>query len=66
VFEDAFRADLIVEGMVLLELKAVEESSRVHARQTLSYLRLTGLPFGYLINFGAAELRNGIKRFRNG
>jgi GxxExxY protein len=65
-FEEAFRADLIVEGRVLIELKAAERTAPVHVRQTLTYLRLLNLPIGFLINFGVEHMRDGLKRIVNG
>lgn len=65
-FDEAFRADLIVEGKVIAELKSVQTLSPVHAKQVLTQLRLTGLKLGLLINFGEAHLKNGIKRIING
>ena len=60
--ENAFRADLIVDGKILIEVKAVESILPIHAAQTLTYLRLAGLQIGLIINFHAATLREGIKR----
>jgi GxxExxY protein len=60
-----YRLDMIVEGSVLVEIKAVEQLLPVHQAQLLSYLRLAGLPLGLLINFHCATLRQGIRRFRN-
>ena len=65
-FEQGFRADMIVEGRVILELKSVESVSPVHKKQLLTYLRLTGLRYGLLLNFGAALLKDGISRIANG
>jgi GxxExxY protein len=66
VFEEGYRADLIVENRVLLELKSVETLLPVHAKQVLSYIRLANLRLGYLPNFGEARLKTGIKRLING
>ena len=55
-FENAFRIDLLVEGRVLLEIKSVERLNAAHAKQLLTYLRLTKQPLGLLINFGGATL----------
>jgi GxxExxY protein len=66
VFSDAFRADLIVEKKVILELKSVEEINNAHRKQLLTYLRLSGLKLGYLLNFGAELMRQGIVRTANG
>lgn len=64
-FPDAFRADLLVEGKLLVELKSVEKLAPVHAKQTLTYLRLLNLPLGLLINFGGMTLKEGLKRILN-
>ena len=61
-FNEGFRADIIVDGCVLLELKSVERLHNAHRKQVLTYLRLTGMKLGYLINFGEALIRNGITR----
>jgi GxxExxY protein len=65
-FDEGFRADLVVEGKVILELKSVESVSSAHKKQVLTYLRLTGLKLGYLLNFGEALMRDGITRIVNG
>lgn len=65
-FEEGFRADLIVDGVVLVELKSVESLAPVHSKQVLTYLRLLDLPLGLLINFGAASFKEGCKRIVNG
>jgi hypothetical protein len=65
-FAEGFRADLIVESKVLLELKSVERVTPAHKKQLLTYLRLTGLKLGYLLNFGEALMRDGITRTING
>jgi iron complex transport system substrate-binding protein len=64
-FDEGFRADLIVDGSVVLELKSVEALARVHAKQLLTYLRLLDCRLGLLINFGAPLLRDGIRRVVN-
>jgi GxxExxY protein len=61
-----FRADLVVEGKVLVELKSVEETAPVHAKQVLTYLKISGMRVGLLINFGAALLKDGIQRIISG
>src|SRR5579862_4787489 len=61
-FDEGFRADIIVENCVLLELKSVEKIAPVHKKQVLTYLRLTGLRLGLLINFGETLIRDGIQR----
>lgn len=63
---EGFRADLIVEGILLIELKSVEKLAPVHSKQVLTYLRLLKLPLGLLINFGAATFKEGCKRIVNG
>ena len=64
-FEEGFRADLIVENRVVVELKSVEELSRVHSKQLLTYLRLLDYRLGLLINFGAPVIKDGIRRIVN-
>jgi len=64
--DEGFRADLLVEGTLLIELKSVERIAPVHLKQVLTYLRLMDLPLGLLMNFGAATFREGIKRVANG
>lgn len=65
-FDEAFRADLVVEGKVIIELKSVEQMNKAHRKQIQTYLRLTGLKLGYLLNFGAALMKEGIVRAVNG
>ena len=65
VLDEAFCADLIVEKRLLLELKSTERHSPVHAKQLLTYLRLMNLPLGFLMNFGAATFKEGVKRLAN-
>ena len=65
-FSEGFRADLIVSGKVIVELKSKEELSRSDKKQILTYLRLTGLKLGYLLNFGAVLMKEGIVRVVNG
>ncbi len=64
-FDEGFRADLIVENCVVVELKSVEELSRVHAKQLLTYLRLLDYRLGLLLNFGAPVIKDGIRRIVN-
>lgn len=61
-FDEGFRADIIVERQVIVELKSTEQNHPVHAKQLLTYLRLTGKPLGLLINFGLPLLKDGLKR----
>jgi GxxExxY protein len=63
--DEGFRADLVIEGCLVLELKSVEQLARVHPKQLLTYLRLMRLPLGLLINFGASTFKEGIERIVN-
>lgn len=65
-FEEGFRADLVVEDRVIIELKSVEKVQPVHTKQVLTYLKLTGMKLGYLLNFGAVTMRSGVHRIING
>ena len=65
-FDEGFRADIIVARKVILELKSVEHVSKVHKKQVLTYLRLTGMKLGYLLNFGEALMKDGVSRILNG
>ena len=65
-FNEGFRADIIVEGKVILELKSVEQLAKVHHKQLLTYLRLTDMRLGLILNFGADLMKEGIKRIANG
>ena len=65
-FNEGFRADIIVENKVILELKSVETASRAHKKQVLTYLKLTGMKLGYLLNFGESLMKDGITRLVNG
>lgn len=64
-FEEGFRADIIVEDKVIVELKSVEEIAKVHQKQLLTYLRLADKRLGLLINFGAALIKDGLFRIVN-
>ena len=64
-FDEGFRADLIVENKVIVELKSVEQLANVHKKQLLTYLRLTDLRLGLLLNFDAPLIKNGIVRVVN-
>jgi GxxExxY protein len=57
-----FRVDLLVGGLVIVELKAVDELAPIHDAQVLTYLKLTGCKLGLLLNFNALRMRNGIRR----
>ncbi len=61
----AFRADMVVESQVILELKSVEALAPIHSKQLLNYLRLSGLRVGLLINFNTASLKEQIVRLVN-
>ena len=63
--ELGFRADLIVENKVIIELKSVENIVPVHPKQLLTYLKITGLKLGLLINFNEALIKDGITRIVN-
>ena len=65
-FDEGFRADLVVEGKVIVELKSVEQIAPVHKKQLLTYLRLADKRLGLLINFGSAVIKDGISRIVNG
>jgi GxxExxY protein len=64
-FDEAFRADMVVAGKVILELKCVEKLSNAHKKQLLTYLKLTGTKLGYVLNFGEPLMKNGICRTPN-
>lgn len=64
-FDEGLRLDLLVNGLVIAELKAVDLVNPVWDAQIISHLKLTNLKLGYLINFNVPLIRNGIKRFRN-
>ncbi len=61
-FDEGFRADMIIEGSILVELKSVEQLARVHKKQVLTYLKLSGIPIGLLINFGGDLLKGNLER----
>ncbi len=65
-FDHAFRADLLVEDILIVELKSIEAVHPVHKKQLLTYLRLSHRQLGLLINFGAPLIKNGITRVVNG
>jgi iron complex transport system substrate-binding protein len=62
VYDEGFRADLIVDHRVIVEIKSIEHLARVHKKQVLTYLKLSGLPVGLLINFGGDLLKGNIER----
>lgn len=65
-FATGLQVDLLVDGMVVVELKSVENLPPVHWKQTLTYLRLLDFPVGLLLNFGGATMKEGIRRIVNG
>jgi len=65
-FDEGFRADLIIDDKLIIELKSVERLAPVHGKQLLTYLRLTHTRLGLLVNFGEALIKDGIKRVVNG
>ena len=65
-FTEGFRADIIVDNKVIIELKSVETITNAHKKQLLTYLKLTGLKLGYLLNFSEALMKDGITRTING
>ena len=65
-FEEGFRADLVVEDKLIVELKSVEKLAPIHGKQVLTQLRLSGYRLGLLINFGEVHLRDGVERIANG
>jgi len=62
----AYRADLVVEGVVIVEVKALDSLAPIHSRQLYTYLRVADCRVGLILNFGAMTLRDGIKRVVNG
>ncbi len=65
-FEEGFRADLIIEDKVIVEVKCVERLHNAHRKQLLTYLRLSNRPLGYFLNFSVTTLRDGMIRVVNG
>jgi GxxExxY protein len=65
VIEDAYRVDLFIDKQLIVELKSVEQLAPVHSKQVLTYLRITGLPVGLLLNFGGNLFKDGIRRIIN-
>ena len=64
--ENAYRIDLLIEKSLIIELKSCEQLQPVHSAQLLTYLKLTGLQLGLLMNFNLGVMRQGIKRVVNG
>ena len=65
-FEEGYRADLVVEEKVIVEIKSVESLHHAHKKQVLTYLKLSEMKLGFLLNFGEALIKNGITRIVNG
>jgi GxxExxY protein len=65
VIDNAFKADLVIEERLVIELKSTEQIAAVHGKQLLTYLRLMGLPLGLLMNFGMYSFKDGLKRVAN-
>jgi GxxExxY protein len=65
-FALGFHADIVVEDVVIIEVKSVERFSPAHVKQVLTYLRLMNLTLGFVINFGTATFKEGVKRVVNG
>ncbi|MEI8245132.1 MAG: GxxExxY protein [Lentisphaerota bacterium] len=65
-FEEGFRADIVIENKVILELKSIEAINAAHKKQVLTYLKLTGCKLGFLLNFGEPLMKDGITRLING
>ncbi len=65
VFKDAFRADIIVNNKVIIEIKSIKSFEAVHFKQILTYLRLTNKKLGILLNFNLVLMKEGIKRIVN-
>jgi GxxExxY protein len=62
---EAFRADLLIERRLVVEVKAVDRLAPIHSRQVLTYLKLLGLPLGLIMNFGGGTFHEGLKRVAN-
>ena len=65
ILREGFRADLVIDGVMIIELKVAERLAPVHGKQLLTYLKLAKLPLGLLMNFGAPTFREGLKRIIN-
>jgi GxxExxY protein len=65
VVDNAFKIDLFVDNCLIIELKSVERLTAVHGKQLLTYLRLTKMPLGILMNFGQATFKDGLRRVAN-
>jgi GxxExxY protein len=65
VIDNAFRADILIENKLLIEIKSTEQHAPVHAKQVITYLRLMNLPLGLLMNFGTPTFKEGVRRIAN-
>jgi GxxExxY protein len=65
-FDEGFRADLFIQGKVIIELKSTEKITDVHKKQLLTYLKLTNTKLGFILNFGSELMKDGIIRIING
>ncbi|WP_374614716.1 GxxExxY protein [Sphingorhabdus sp.] len=65
IIDQGFRADIVIENKLLIELKAVERLSPVHARQVMTYLKFMNLPVGLLMNFSSVKFTEGLRRLVN-
>ena len=65
-FDEGYRADLVVEDKIIVEIKSVESLHHAHKKQVLTYLKLSQMKLGFLINFGEALIKNGLTRIVNG
>ena len=64
-YDDAFRYDLLLNNVLLVEVKSLEKLGPIHRKQVLTYIRLMNLPFGLLLNFGCAMFKDGMQRIGN-
>ena len=64
-YEDAFRYDLLLNDLLLVEIKSLEKLGPLHRKQVLTYIRLMNLPFGLLLNFGCVMFKDGMQRVVN-
>jgi GxxExxY protein len=64
-YDDAFRFDLLLNDVLLVEIKSVEKLGPIHSKQVLTYIRLMELPYGLLLNFGSEVFRQGMRRIVN-
>ncbi len=65
-FDEGYRADIVIEDKVILELKSIESVNNAHKKQVLTYLKLANMKLGYLLNFGEELMKDGIFRIING